>query len=779
MSSDKLTLIDEFLIKDFNACGETGDKASNKLKQLRRILLEQILIKIGKITPEKAQKIINVFSIQHQFENRVQCYVDGNYFGENPKIVKFNDLHLEEQNDVKEYISSLLASIRDFAKVGLDKNLLQSSSNSLKFFYSPKKTDYNQCGAALIFPGFDFVYMINDQPVILMWAFEKADLNIDFQKELAFLFTEVAQKPMLRVEDNQDAQSSTSMFNSNDSVDSVNVRNSSNAVVSESDTVYPIIEEYRPKTQSSYSTGNQGQYYNYDSSSSNYENDDSVDNNETQSQSEPQSQTQDENVQTNTENPLDKNTVAYMHHNGHSHQSVKEIERIEERVIKEKAWDWKVWLLILLSILFFILLIVLIWYLFFYLENEKVKDAAIAKTSETELVADSLSSKQNVVTESLPTEPQTNNFNITLDTPTSLQNEADKGLSLDETTKGVNGLSGSELSSPSGSTSSSNSGSNLDSNSMSENSPITSDLSTKSDKVDNLDSSNNKAELEQGNNKDELSKSSSSKEPNEASNEATKANGEEQNQATPKSDIEVKDDKIPQENSSTSKQAQDKANSPEEPNASEKTNAKAESNSSEDSDDINQTFKDEGKAFVKFVEEPNSKETPKSNEVLESNEAPKSNEDLKASNNLAKKKQLQKNDANNELNDDKQTLKANVNRGQDVKEKPIDVQKPQTKVKSNASSNEFPVSGIKLHNKDLSLKKNVAHDNVSISAYDTKKKNFVCSFQGNVIRTQGVEDYHLSTSSSLCKSLNIEKITCKGSACIINGNPGQRVELFE
>ena len=77
------------------------------------------------------------------------------------------------------------------------------------------------------------------------------------------------------------------------------------------------------------------------------------------------------------------------------------------------------------------------------------------------------------------------------------------------------------------------------------------------------------------------------------------------------------------------------------------------------------------------------------------------------------------------------------------------------------------------------MKKNVAHDNVSISAYDTKKKNFVCSFQGNVIRTQGVEDYHLSTFSSLCKSLNIEKITCKGSACIVNGNPGQRVELFE
>lgn len=777
MSSDKLTLIDEFLIKDFNACGETGDKASNKLKQLRRILLEQILIKIGKITPEKAQKIINVFSIQHQFENRVQCYVDGNYFGENPKIVKFNDLPLEEQNDVKEYISSLLASIRDFAKVGLDKNLLQSSSNSLKFFYSPKKTDYNQCGAALIFPGFDFVYMINDQPVILMWAFEKADLNIDFQKELAFLFTEVAQKPMLRVEDNQDAQSSTSTFNSNDSVDSVNVRNSSNAVVSESETVYPMIEEYRPKTQSSYNTGNQGQYYNYDSSSSNYENDDSVDNNETQSQSEPQSQTQDENVQTNSENPLDKNTVAYMHHNGHSHQSVKEIERIEERVIKGKAWDWKVWLLILLSILFFILLIVLIWYLFFYLENEKVKDDAIAKTSETELVADSLSTKQNVVTESASTEPQTNNFNITLDASSSLQNEADKGLSLDETTKGLNGLSGSGLSSPLGSTSSSNSGSN--SNSMSEQSPITSDLSTKSDKVDNLDSSNNKAELELGNNKDELSKSSSSKVPNEASNKATKTNGEEQNQATSKSDIEVKDDKIPQENSSTSKQAQDKNNSPEEPTASEKTNAKAESNSSEDSDDINQTFKDEGRAFVKFVEDPNYKETPKSNEVLESNEALKSNEDLKASNNFAKKKQLQKNDANNELNDDKQTLKAKVNRGQDVNEKPTDVQKPQTKAKSNASSNEFPVSGIKLHNKDLSLKKNVAHDNVSISAYDTKKKNFVCSFQGNVIRTQGVEDYHLSTSSSLCKSLNIEKITCKGSACIVNGNPGQRVKLFE
>ena len=139
MSSDKITLIDEFFTKDFNACGETGDSVANKLKQLRRILFDQILIKIGKLPPEEALKIINVFSIQHKFENQIQCYVDTDYFGENPKVVKFKDLSLKEQNSIKEYITSLLVSIRNYAKEGVEKKLLQSSSNSLKFFYSPKK----------------------------------------------------------------------------------------------------------------------------------------------------------------------------------------------------------------------------------------------------------------------------------------------------------------------------------------------------------------------------------------------------------------------------------------------------------------------------------------------------------------------------------------------------------------------------------------------------------------------------------------------------------------
>ena len=39
-----------------------------------------------------------------------------------------------------------------------------------------------------------------------------------------------------------------------------------------------------------------------------------------------------------------------------------------------------------------------------------------------------------------------------------------------------------------------------------------------------------------------------------------------------------------------------------------------------------------------------------------------------------------------------------------------------------------------------------------------------------------------STFHSFCAKVlrrNIEKITCKGELCIINGNPGQRVDLFE
>lgn len=664
MSSDKITLIDEFFTKDFNACGETGDSVANKLKQLRRILFDQILIKIGKLPPEEALKIINVFSIQHKFENQIQCYVDTDYFGENPKVVKFKDLSLKEQNSIKEYITSLLVSIRNYAKEGVEKKLLQSSSNSLKFFYSPKKTDYNQCGAALIFPGFDFVYLVNGQPVLVMWGFEKPELNFDFHKELERLFTSIPADFTFQVEDLQNEQSSIRTYDFNNSLNSDNVINSSSDDITE--TVYPEIYCGDSKTGNSSSLNARNQRRNYNSqddyvfnepSSASYGN----------AYSQTSSNYENDNYYGNTQSQPSSNFDNDNSHNNSQSQSLfkiqtekESVERIEERLVEKKPWDWKVWLLILLSILFFIILVLLIWYLFFYLEKEeKVLTRAeieiIAKTPSTEPVINDIVanptptvSLQNKIDEELPLYDNTNNFSVLSDSETGL----DSGLGT-TTNNSSTGVSSSRASGPDDFDSLNNDNASI---------------------IDNYDNS--------------------------------------------------------QTLESTLKDSE-----PKKQNIKNKTKLSSES------------------------------KTPS-----------KSNEEVNGNNNSTGKKQSQDNKANYISSDKKNTSKAKVSSAPNIKGNRKNNQSDSTKTVDSVN---YSPSGIKLHNKDLSLVKNVNQDDVVINAYDTKNKNFVCALKGNVKRTQGTEDYHLSTSSSLCNSLKIEKITCKGELCIINGNPGQRVDLFE
>lgn len=748
MSSDKLILIDQFLIKEFNACGETGDTAANKLKQLRRILLEQILIKIGKLPPEKAQKIINVFSIEQQFSNQVQCFVDSNCFGENPTVVKFNDLPLDEQHKVKEYITSLLASIRNLAKEGIEKKLLQSSSNSLKFFYSPKKTDYNQCGAALIFPGFDYVYMVNDQPVILLWGFESANLNFSFQQELSSLFSAIASKPAYNVQVNQDDQSRTSSINTSSATHFDNSRNSlnnSNSLNSDSsETVYPIIEEYRPtKIRSTFipSDGNK----NYNSNNDYAYNEESVaitddtytqpssyvdENNSSGIKSDTtQAHTQTTTthyVETNEVDPLHKKKVVYMEDKGHPELDNRVYEEVisENTVVKDRSWDWKAWLLVLLSILFFILLILLIWYLFFYLDKDRIKEESLLKSTQSE-----------VVEQTPQQEPTINNI---VAPPVAPQNGEDSGLASDTSDAGSSNLSDFEgsggNSSPSlggneGFSGSSNQGSNSGQESGSSAMPSSSNGGNSSSGTNGTGNSidSNSPNNDNGNqsSSDGLDSTSEAQ-----SNENDEPIDENESDATDedKNESEDEDDEITQEYSSSSKKS-----------------------SEEKTEQFKQTRNSKGKSSA------------------DSSTTPKSNKDLNSSNNSAK----------NKASDDQKTPKATISSDPNVEENPVEILKNQSYATKNVTSKDFPPSGIKLHNKDLSLMKKVYHNDVVINAFDSKKKDFVCAFQGNVRRTQGIDDYHLSTNSSLCKSLNIEKITCKGGVCIINGNPGQRVNLFE
>lgn len=718
MSSDKITLIDEFFTKDFNACGETGDSVANKLKQLRRILFDQILIKIGKLPPEEALKIINVFSIQHKFENQIQCYVDTDYFGENPKVVKFKDLSLKEQNSIKEYITSLLVSIRNYAKEGVEKKLLQSSSNSLKFFYSPKKTDYNQCGAALIFPGFDFVYLVNGQPVLVMWGFEKPELNFDFHKELERLFTSIPADFTFQVEDLQNEQSSIRTSDFNNSLNSDNVINTSSDDITE--TVYPEIYCGDSKTgkSSSLNARNQRRNYNsqddyvfnepssasdgntYSQTSSNYENDNYYGN----TQSQPSSNLENDNYYGNTQSQPSSNFDNDNSHDNNQSQSLfkiktekESVERIEERLVEKKPWDWKVWLLILLSILFFIILVLLIWYLFFYLEKEeKVLTRAeieiIAKTPSTEPVINDIVanptptvSLQNKIDEELPLYDNTNNFSVLSDSETGL----DSGLGT-TTNNSSTGVSSSRASGPD----------DLD--------------SLNNDNASIIDNYDNSQTLES----------------------TLKDN------AIVDKEIEIKDENL--------------------------IVSKIDATTQESLSSYNNTLKDS---------EPKKQNIKNKTKLSSESKTPsKSNEELNGNNNSTRKKQSQDNKANYISSDKKNTSKVKVSSAPNIKGNRKNNQSDSTKTVDSVN---YSPSGIKLHNKDLSLVKNVNQDDVVINAYDTKNKNFVCALKGNVKRTQGTEDYHLSTSSSLCNSLKIEKITCKGELCIINGNPGQRVDLFE